>query len=49
MPYIRGKDFARIKELLETVKELSEKKENGAVPNIVNRALKVMKKYIVEL
>ncbi len=48
MPYIRLKDCARIKELLETIKELSEKGENGSVPNIVNRALKVMKKYIVE-
>ena len=49
MPYIRDKDFARIQELLETIEELSEKKEDGAIPDIAARALKVMEKYIVEL
>ena len=48
MPYIRDKDFARIKELLETIEELSEKKENGSVPDIAARALKVMARYAVE-
>ena len=49
MPYIRDKDFARIKELLETIEELSEKNVNGSIPDIAARALKVMEKYIVEL
>jgi len=49
MPYIRARDFARIKELLETIKELSEKEGNGSCPHIATRAVKVMEKYIVEL
>ena len=48
MPYIRDKDFARIRELLETIKELGPKGENGSIPDIAARALKVMGKYIVE-
>ena len=49
MPYIRDRDFARIKELLETIKELSEKGEHLSVPDIAARALKVVEKYIVEI
>ena len=48
MPYIKDKDFARINELLETIEELSKKKENGSIPDIAARALKVMARYIVE-
>jgi len=49
MPYIRDRDFARVVELVETIKELSEKDEHRSVPDIAARALKVMEKYIVEL
>ena len=49
MPYIRDRDFIRIQELLETIKELSEKREHLAVPDIAARALKVVGKYIVEI
>jgi len=48
MPYIRDRDFARIKELLATIKELTKKGENDSVPDIAARALKVMARYIVE-
>ena len=48
MPYIRDKDFARIRELLETIEELTGKGENGSIPDIAARALKVMKRYVVE-
>ena len=49
MPYIRERDFTRVRELLETIKELSAKEGNGVCPDIATRALKVMEKYIVEL
>ena len=49
MPYIRDRDFTRIRELVETIKELSEKKEYLSIPDIAIRALKVMGKYIVQL
>jgi len=48
MPYIRDRDFARIRELLETIAELAKKGENGSVPDIAARAIKVKAKYIVE-
>ncbi len=48
MPYIRDRDFTRIEELLETIKGLSEKNEHLSIPDITSRAIKVMKKYIVE-
>lgn len=48
MPYIRDNDFARVRELVETIKELTEKGEDGSIPDIAARALKVMGKYIVE-
>jgi len=48
MPYIRESDFTRIRELVDTIKELSEKGENGSVADIAVRALKVMRKYIVQ-
>ena len=49
MPYIRDRDFARVVELVETIKELSEKEEYLSIPDIATRALKVMGKYTVEL
>ena len=48
MPYIRDRDFARIKELLETIEELAQRESNHSVPDIATRALKVMEKYVVE-
>jgi len=48
MPYIRDRDFARVGELLQTIKELAKKGENDSVPDIATRALKVMAKYVVE-
>ena len=49
MPYIRDRDLSRVRELVETVKELSEKKEYLSIPDIAARALRVMEKYAVEL
>jgi len=49
MPYIRDKDFARIRELVETIEQLAEKEGHASLPDIANRALKIMDKYIVEL
>ena len=48
MPYIRDTDFARIRELLETIEELAQKGENESLPDIAARALKVAEKYVVE-
>ena len=48
MPYVRDKDFARIKELLETIEELGKKEHNGYIPDIATRAIRVMERYIVE-
>ncbi len=48
MPYIRDKDFARVRELLETIEELTQKGENHSTPDIAARALKVMEKYVIE-
>jgi len=48
MPYIRDRDFARVGELLQTIKELAKKGENDSVPDIASRALKVIERYIVE-
>ena len=49
MPYVRDRDFARVKELVETIEQLTEKEGHGSIPDIANRALKIMDKYIVEL
>ena len=49
MPYVRARDFTRIRELVETIKELSEKEEYLSIPDIATRALKVIGKYIVQL
>lgn len=52
MPYIRDQHFTRIRELLETIEELAQNNnENPAHPDIraiAARALKVVKKYIVD-
>lgn len=49
MPYVRDRDFARIRELLQTIEQLAEKERHLSIPDIANRALKIMDKYIVEL
>lgn len=49
MPYIRDRDFARIRELIQTIEQLAEKEGHLSLPDIANRALKIMDKYIVEL
>lgn len=49
MPYIRDRDFARIKELVATIKQLAEKEGYISIPDIAARALNVMEKYDVEL
>ena len=51
MPYIREKDFARVRELLETIEELAQKKDKISLTDIRDiavRALRVMAKYSVE-
>ena len=51
MPYVRDKDFARIRELLATIEELAQKNDHLSTPDIHDiaaRALKVTRKYIVE-
>ena len=56
MPYIRGKDFTRIRELIETIEEVAQKNEHSSNPDVcalaasvAARALKVLRKYVVEL
>ncbi len=48
MPYIRDRDFARIRELIQTIEELARKGGDNAVPDIANRALNIMDKYTGE-
>ena len=49
MPYIRDRDFARVRELVETIEQLAKKEGYLSIPDIASRALKVMDKYAVEL
>lgn len=49
MPYVRDRDFARIRELVATIKQLAEKEGHLSIPDIAARALTVMEKYVVEL
>ena len=49
MPYVRDRDFARIRELVQTIEQLAKKERHSSIPDIANRALKVMDKYVVEL
>ena len=55
MPYIRDRDFTRIRELIETIEEIA--REDGHSPNpdvcaraasVAARVLKVIGKYTVE-
>ena len=50
MPYIRDKDFSRIRELVETIEELAQKNGHSSTPDIrtiAARALKIIEKYAV--
>ena len=52
MPYIRDRDFSRIRELVETIEELAQKNGHSSTPDIrtiAARTLKVCGKYTVEL
>ena len=56
MPYIRDKDFTRIRELIETIREISPENEHSPNPDVcalaasvAARALKIIEKYIVEV
>lgn len=49
MPYVRDRDFARIRELVQTIEQLAKKEGQLSIPDIAGRALKIMDKYIVEL
>ena len=49
MPYVRDRDFARMRELVETIAQLAKKEKDSSIPDIAERALKVMDKYIAYL
>ena len=48
MPYIKDRDFARVKELAQTIEQLSRKEGQLPIPDIANRAINIMDKYIVK-
>ena len=48
MPYIRDRDFARIRELIETIEQLAFKEGHSAIPDISRRAVKIINKYFDE-
>ncbi len=45
MPYIRDADFARIKELVEAIKEIAKAEKYRSIPSMTNRTLEIIKKY----
>ena len=45
MPYIKDADFARVVELAQLIKELAEKENHPAIPDIADRVLKIMAQY----
>ena len=49
MPYVRDRDFARMRELVETIVQLAKKEKDSSIPDIAERTLKVMDKYIAYL
>lgn len=49
MPYVRDRDFARIRELVQTIEQLATKEGHLSIPDIANRAVKIMDNYIVQL
>lgn len=48
MPYVKDRDFARIRELLQTIEQLAKKEGHFSIPDVANRAINIMDKYIVE-
>jgi len=51
MPYIRDQHFTRVKELLETIEELSRNGDRSPIVEIhtiIARAIKICEKYTVE-
>jgi hypothetical protein len=48
IPYIRDRDFARIRELVQTIEELTKKEGHLSIPNIASRAIMILDKYIAE-
>jgi hypothetical protein len=45
MPYSRDREFARIRELIETIEQLALKEGHSAIPDISQRAVKIINKY----
>jgi hypothetical protein len=45
VPYIKDADFARVTELTLLVRELGEKENHSAIPEIADRVLKIMAEY----
>ncbi len=45
MPYIKDADFARVTELTRLMRELGEKENHRAIPEIADRVLKIMAEY----
>jgi hypothetical protein len=48
IPYIRDRDFAWIRELVQTIEELTKKEGHLSIPNIASRAIMILDKYIAE-
>ena len=52
MPYIRDQHFTRVKELIETIEELTRNGKPSSLPQIhtiIARAIKICGKYSVEV
>jgi len=45
MPYLRDADLARIKELVEAIKEIAAKEEHPSIRPMADRTLEIIKKY----
>jgi hypothetical protein len=45
MPYLRDRDYAIIRELIETIKYLAEQEGSKSVPNLSDRLLLIVDKY----
>ena len=45
MPYLRDRDYALIRELVETIKFLAEQEGSKSVPSLSDRLLAIIDKY----
>jgi hypothetical protein len=45
VPYVKDTDFARVTELIQLIKELAEKEKHPSIPDIADRALRIMAEY----